>query len=693
MSALLDIQQLSVKFNTRRGQLTALHHVSFSIQTGETVCLVGESGSGKSVTAKSIMRLIDYENGHIVVGSIQFDSRNIVELNEKEMRAIRGKRIAMIFQEPMAAFDPVFTIGQQIVETIIEHERLSKQDATLLAEQLLTKVGIPEPKFRLNQYPNELSGGMLQRAMIAMALACKPDLLIADEPTTALDVTIQAQILQLLKQLQHEYNMSILLITHDLGVAAQLADRIIVMYAGTIIEEGMTDTIFSAPKHPYTMGLLQSIAKLDTPRTIPLQAIEGTVPSLDQLPTGCVFHPRCAYATATCQSVRPELVQDGDGRVACHHLSNIQQHLNLISSKNIVTSQTNNETHAAVLVNNKSNSYIEINMLTKHYPLKSNQLFKRKAPIQAVEQVSFTVNRNEIFGIIGESGSGKSTLGRLIVQLESATKGEVVVEQKNVTQLRGKVLREFRKNQQVIFQDPYSSLDSRWTIGKSIGEPLQEHTNLSSTEIKARVYELLNLVGLTEQAYYKYPHEFSGGQRQRIAIARAIALNPKFILADEAVSALDVSVQAQIINLLKQLKEKLGLTIVFIGHGLQVVRHISDRVAVMYLGKIVEIAPSEALFARPLHPYTAALIASIPEPTKDGRKAISAIEGEIPSPSSPPSGCRFHTRCPFAQDKCKQEEPSLVSYTDDRQISCHFPLVSLEDSLEEELTIAQFISS
>lgn len=688
MSTLLDIEQLTVTFNTRRGALTALREISFSIEAGETVCIVGESGSGKSVTAKSIMRLIDYENGRIETGSIRFHNKNIVELNAKDMRSIRGKKIAMIFQEPMAAFDPVFTIGHQIVETIVEHEKLSIKEAHVLAEQLLFKVGIPEPKSRLNQYPNELSGGMLQRAMIAMALACKPDLLIADEPTTALDVTIQAQILQLLKQLQHEYNMSILLITHDLGVAAELADKIIVMYAGTIIEEGETDSIFSSPQHPYTIGLLQSIAKLDTPREIPLQAIEGTVPSLGQLPKGCVFYPRCSFASALCQTTKPELAEYIEGKVACHHTAYIrerhhdQEQEQELSHRSIIKNTTANHENPPI----KPTPYIQVNNLTKHYPLKSNQLFKRKPPIQAVERISFTVNKNEIFGIIGESGSGKSTLGRLIVQLEAATHGHVYVEDVNATQLRGEALRLFRKDQQIVFQDPYSSLDSRWTVGKVIAEPLQAHSKMSGNQIKERVLALLQLVGLTEQAYDKYPHEFSGGQRQRIAIARAIALNPKFILADEAVSALDVSVQAQIVNLLKSLKQQLGLTIVFIGHGLQVVRHISDRVAVMYLGKIVEIAPSELLFAKPLHPYTKALIESIPEPHIKNKKQVSTINGEIPSPSQPPSGCRFHTRCALATDKCKLEEPPLQSYEEGRQVSCHYPL--FETSVPKgELTV------
>lgn len=687
MTTLLDIEQLTVTFNTRRGALTALREISFSIEAGKTVCIVGESGSGKSVTAKSIMRLIDYENGHIKAGKINFLNKNLVELNVKEMRSIRGKKIAMIFQEPMAAFDPVFSIGHQIVETIIEHEKLTRKEALLLAEQLLSKVGIPEPKSRLNQYPNELSGGMLQRAMIAMALACKPDLLIADEPTTALDVTIQAQILQLLKQLQTEYNMSILLITHDLGVAAEIADKIIVMYAGAIIEEGEADAIFNSPQHPYTIGLLQSIAKLDTPRTVPLQAIEGTVPSLDQLPKGCVFHPRCSFASPLCQTTKPELIDHITGKVACHHAAYIHEKHILIEHDSLSAKEKTKEivSFKQEDLNSPKTPYIQVKNLTKHYPLKSNHLFKRKPPIQAVEHNSFIINRNEIFGIIGESGSGKSTLGRLIVQLESATKGDVYVEEENATQLKGEALRLFRKDQQVVFQDPYSSLDSRWTVGKIIAEPLKEHTSFSRSQIKERVLELLQLVGLTDQAYDKYPHEFSGGQRQRIAIARAIALNPKFILADEAVSALDVSVQAQIINLLKKLKEQLGLTIVFIGHGLQIVRHISDRVAVMYLGKIVEIAPSEQLFSKPLHPYTRALIDSIPE-HQNKEKRLATIKGEIPSPSEPPSGCRFHTRCALATDKCKSEEPAFQFYGEGRQVSCHYPLVD-EKVSRGELTV------
>ncbi|CAM3106698.1 ABC transporter ATP-binding protein [Paenibacillus lupini] len=675
---MLDIKELSVGFRTKHGPLQAITNISFSIQPGETVCLVGESGSGKTVTSKAIMRLIDYENGSITHGSIVLQGRDIASLPEAELRQLRGKRVAMVFQEPMAAFDPVFTIGQQIVETIIQHERISRREAWVRGTELLTRVGIPEPAIRMKQYPGELSGGMLQRAMIAMALSCGPELLIADEPTTALDVTIQAQILQLLQELKREFGMSILLITHDLGIAAEMADRIVVMYAGQIVEQGTAAELFAKPRHPYTRGLLQSIPPLDSVRGERLYAIQGSIPSLAALPSGCLFHPRCEYATDRCRAEAPPLTERNGSGAACWHEDRVAAEAAVILHKGNIRMDepallegqfTEAESRS------ESETLFVAEHLHKYYPVKRKSFTAPRAFIRAVDDVSFSIRKNETFGLVGESGSGKSTLGRVLLQMEQATSGKVQFQGRELTSLDGAELRSMRRDMQVIFQDPYGSLNPRWTIGDSIAEPLKVHSVMTGYERKHRVEELLQLVGLDAASSGKYPHEFSGGQRQRIGIARAIALNPSFILADEAVSALDVSVQAQIVNLLQELQQQLGLTYLFIAHGLQVVRHISDRIGVMYLGKLVEIAPSDELFRRPAHPYTKLLIDSIPQPIPGQNSIVAAIQGEIPSPANPPSGCRFHPRCPFATERCRKEQPELRPLGEDRYAACHYTLI------------------
>ncbi|MFC0215920.1 dipeptide ABC transporter ATP-binding protein [Paenibacillus chartarius] len=700
MGTLLEIDRLSVEFATAKGDLQAIEDVSFSICAGEVVCLVGESGSGKSVTSKAILRLIDDENGSITAGSITLDGIEITGLTQDTLRSLRGKRMAMVFQEPMAAFDPVFTIGSQIVETIRRHTRqCTANQAWRQAVELLRRVGIPEPELRMKQYPNELSGGMLQRAMIAMALSCDPELLIADEPTTALDVTIQAQILQLLQDLKTEYRMSILLITHDMGVAAQIADRIVVMYAGKVVEQAATKELFAQPRHPYTQGLLQSITTMESDRSRRLYAIPGSIPGLSEMPTGCRFHPRCPYATDLCVREAPPL-QDREGRqTACWHVEQVladkgKRLVNRVQgaaaeASAAVTAITATATTSAYATAVAAASaavrepvppqldtvpLFELRQVTKHYPYGRSLFSRQKKAIHAVDDVSFSIRKGETFGLVGESGSGKSTLGRVLLHLERPTSGAVLFEGQDLAALSGAQLREQRKQMQMIFQNPYGSVDPRWKIGDIIGEPLSIHTSLSAAERKEHVHELLQLVGLSSAAYDRYPHEFSGGQRQRIGIARAIALQPKFVLADEAVSALDVSVQAQIIHLLEDLRRRLDVTFLFIGHGLNVVRYVSDRIGVMYLGKLVEIAPSETLFRHPAHHYTKALIASVPIPDPAHRQELAVIQGEIPSPASPPSGCRFRTRCPAATARCAEEPPQFREVGEGHFVACHDPV-------------------
>ncbi|OMF34690.1 glutathione ABC transporter ATP-binding protein [Paenibacillus sp. FSL H8-0548] len=677
MKALLEIEHLTVKFATPKGWLTAISDVSLSMQPGETVCLVGESGSGKTITSKSVMRLIDYENGVIASGEMKLDGVDLVRSPQSNMRLLRGKKMAMVFQEPMSAFDPVFTIGSQIIEVIVGHKISGREKAAERAIHLLRRVGIPEPELRMKQYPGELSGGMLQRAMIAMALACGPELLIADEPTTALDMTIQAQILQLLQELKQEFNMSILLITHDMGIAAEMADRIIVMYAGQVVEQATAAQLFELPHHPYTQGLLRSVTTLDSDRGAKLFSIEGSIPNLFELPTGCRFHPRCPHATEKCEKENPPLLTVNDRQAACWYaeeLAESQAWAGANPSKASVELVEESQDRLVIGPRSRAANLFEIEGLKKYYPLGKSVLSRQASAIRAVDDVSFQIRKGETFGLVGESGSGKSTLGRVIMQLEKATAGKVRFAGNPLTEMKPSQLHDVRKDMQMIFQDPFGSMNPRWRVGDIIGEPLSIHTSQSAAEKRSRVEELLHVVGLNPSWHDRFPHEFSGGQRQRIGIARAIALKPSFVLADEAVSALDVSVQAQIVNLMQDLQQSLGLTYLFIAHGLHVVRHISNRIGVMYLGKLVEIADSEELFTHPAHHYTKALIASIPWPDPSRKRELIAISGEIPSPASPPSGCRFHTRCPAATARCKNEQPELTEIAPEHWAACHYPL-------------------
>jgi peptide/nickel transport system ATP-binding protein len=670
---LLHVNELRVRFGSEERPLEAVDRASFSVAPGETVCLVGESGSGKTITALSILRLEEQKHARIVGGQIAFDGQGLVGLGRGELDQLRGRRIAMIFQEPMTAFDPVFSIGDQIVETILRHERVSRTAAQARAISLLSRVHIPDPALRMRQIPEELSGGMRQRAMIAMALACNPDLLIADEPTTALDVTIQAQILTLLKELQRETGMAILLITHDLGVAAEMADRVVVMYAGRIAEHGPAAQIFSDPAHPYTRGLLRSAIPLDSARGSELVAIKGSIPRLDELPSGCRFHPRCAVALPRCAADSPVLQVTGERAVACFRAEEPDVYLGELTVRAHASATAPGgravgpaETGAAL---------VEARDVSKLFTLRS-AWFAKNQRVQALDRVSLRVRRGETFGLVGESGCGKSTLGRVLLQLERPSSGHVLFDGQDVAALRGDERRRVRREMQMVFQDPYGSIDPRWSVERVIAEPLMAHARPDKATLRARVAELLELVGLDPSAAGRYPHEFSGGQRQRIGIARAIALNPRFIVADEAVSALDLSVQAQIVNLLLKLRDLLGLTSLFIGHGLNVVRHVSDRIGVMYLGRIVEVASADALFAQPLHHYSRTLLAAIPTTDPAQRRTLSAPFGELPSPAAPPSGCHFHPRCLAATERCRREPPPLVQLETERLVACHHPVGS-----------------
>jgi peptide/nickel transport system ATP-binding protein len=672
---LLQVEGLAVRFGSDERPLDAVDHASLTIARGETVCLVGESGSGKTVTALSVLRLDEHRHARIVRGQIRFDGRGLVGLSRTELDNLRGRRIAMVFQEPMTAFDPVFTVGDQIVETIVRHEKVSRRAAFERGVRLLERVHMPDARLRMSQIPQQLSGGMRQRAMIAMALACGPELLIADEPTTALDVTIQAQILALLKELQEADGMAILLITHDLGVAAEVADRVVVMYAGRVVEQAPVGPLFTQPGHPYTRGLLRSAVPPDSVRGSRLAAIAGSIPRLDELPSGCRFHPRCPLADARCAAESPPTQDFGNRSVACWHAFEREPASTVVvlpiraPAREAAGGRSTNSLGRAVP---EGATLVEAIGLSKHFA-SGRGLLSRGAPVRALDEVSIAIRRGETFGLVGESGCGKSTLGRVLMQLETPTRGEVRFAGRALQTLRGAERRQVRREMQMIFQDPYSAIDPRWTVGDVIAEPLVANGERDRGALRDRVAELLGLVGLSTAARSQHVHEFSGGQRQRIGIARAIALEPSFVLADEAVSALDLSVQAQVINLLSDLRERLALTTLFIGHGLNVVRHLSHRIGVMYLGRLVEVAPADELFRRPAHHYTQALLSAIPVPDPARRRAAVVPIGELPSPTAPPPGCHFHPRCLAATERCRSEAPPLSTIAPGRLVACHFP--------------------
>jgi peptide/nickel transport system ATP-binding protein len=666
---LLEVNDLRVSFETDDGIVEAVQGLSFSVERGQTLGIVGESGSGKSVSTQAIVGL---SPGARVSGTALFEGQDLLTLSEERLRAIRGARISMIFQDPLTSLHPLYRVGRQIAEAIEAHEHVSHKVSEARAVELLDLVGIPQPDQRARDYPHQFSGGMRQRAMIAMALALHPALIVADEPTTALDVTVQAQILELLASLQKEFETAIILITHDLGVVADFVQDVVIMYSGRAMEVADVRTTFTKPHHPYTQGLLQSIPAY-TSRATRLRPISGNPPSALRTAKTCPFAPRCPHVHQTCLVQPPplELVGDTPGhRSAC-----------VLPADNAGV-PLDGEAAAPPVLGAVSGDglLLELEDVVKHFPVKGGSLVARGSlTVKAVDGVSLQVRRGETLGLVGESGCGKSTLARLMTTLLPVTSGHVRFEGSDITRLSRRKMRPLRRRLQMIFQDPYGSLNPRRRVGSILGDPFAVHRTLGGDKRKLRVQELMNQVGLSPEHYNRFPAEFSGGQRQRIGIARALALNPDLIVCDEPVSALDVSIQAQIVNLLEDLQGELGLTFVFIAHDLSVVRHVSDRVAVMYLGKIVEIGPVEHIYASARHPYTASLLSAVPIPevTAAARRERVLLAGGVPSPIDPPSGCRFHPRCPKAQEICSVEEPPLARYANDpegRLVACHFPV-------------------
>lgn len=661
---LLEVRNLSVTFPQPGGAVQAVRGVNYHVNKGEFLGIVGESGSGKSVSSLAVMGLLP--SSAKIGGDILFEGKSLLGRNDKEMSRLRGDGISIIFQDPLSALTPVYTIGSQIAEALQLHDaKLSRLAANARAVELLKVVGIPNPQRRAQAFPHEFSGGMRQRAMIAIAIANNPRLIIADEPTTALDVTIQAQILEVLQKAKDMTGAAVVLITHDLGVVAGNADRIAVMYAGRIVETGTVGQVFHAPSMPYTIGLLRSMPNLATAGHQRLVPLEGRPPQLDQLPPGCPFAPRCPVAIAACRSTEPPLVSiHGEplNAAACLRVSEIaggsldRAHLYPVPEA----------VAAAERADVEPQTVLAVESLKRHFPLTKGSVFKHTiGTVRAVDGVSFELRSGQTLGLVGESGCGKSTTIMEILELAKPQGGQVCINGRDVATLNAKERRALRRDIQVVFQDPMASLDPRLPVQDLVAEPLTVH-GVSAADRRDKVREVLELVGLEPSMASRYPHEFSGGQRQRIGIARALVTDPKIVVLDEPVSALDVSIQAGVINLLQDLQERLGLSYLFVAHDLAVVRQIADAVAVMYLGRIVESGPTDDIFENPVHPYTRALLSAVPVPDPDVERSRRRIilEGDLPSPTEGVAGCNFRTRCPLyklmddaRKERCQKLDP------------------------------------
>ncbi|PWU22287.1 MAG: glutathione ABC transporter ATP-binding protein [Candidatus Rokuibacteriota bacterium] len=663
---LLDVRDLRTYIDTRRGVVKAVDGATFSVDRGETLGIVGESGSGKSMTCLSILRLVPEPGGRIAGGEVVFDGENLLAKSAEEMRELRGSRIAMILQDPMASLNPALTVGEQIAETLRRHRGLRGKALDERVVELLHQVRISDPERRVHAYPHQMSGGIRQRVAGAIAISCGPSLLIADEPTTSLDVTIQAQYLRLLKEIQRETDLALVFVTHDLGIVAKLCDRVAVMYAGRIVETGTTREIFNQPRHPYTIGLLNCLPTLGMGRA-PLVAIEGQPPDLANVPPGCSFSPRCPLAATRCRELRPALQTTAPGHlVACLRADETANGGGRRATATVTATGDRPRTEGGDIV-------LEARRLTKHFPVTRGAILSRTVgTVKAVEDVDFVIRRGETLGLVGESGCGKTTTARLVLRLERPSAGGIFFRGSDVNALPREALAEYRRAVQAVFQDPYSSLNPRLTIRTTVGEPLrQTEPGLAKSEIAQRIAESLERVGLRSRVADDYPHELSGGQRQRVALARALTTNPECILLDEAVSALDVSIRAQVMNLLRDIQDRLGVSYLFIAHDLAAVKYVSTRIGVMYLGKLVETATSDELYARPLHPYTQVLLNNALPAHPDEVREEVILRGEVPSAFEPPSGCRFHPRCPHARPVCAEVEPLVSSPAAGHHVACH----------------------
>ena len=687
-SPLLDIQDLHTDIEIRSGVVHALSGVDLYVNPGETLGIVGESGSGKTMTALSLMGLLP-QGGRVSSGSIYLDGQDLTKMPLHAKRKLRGTKVGMIFQDPLTSLNPTMKIGLQVCEPLRVHKNMSKKEALERAVEILKRVGMPRPEIVINNYPHQLSGGMRQRVMIAMALVCEPRILIADEPTTALDVTTQMQILDLIDELRDEYQMGVILITHDLGVVAGHTDRVAVMYAGRIVETAPTKTLFTEPKHRYTSSLMAALPERALAAGTKLFSIPGAPPSLTNLPVGCRFASRCLWAGAECVDRYPDLSGEGFHTYSCFHPvqegdeSPAELQAKLEGSAPIDEAVA--EPGAQVVygeVEDTDEVLLDVKEASREYASSGSGFLKRdKGVVSAVDRVSITLKKGETYGLVGESGCGKSTMGRLIAGLEPPSGGAIELGGRDLATLKGRDAVRIHRDVQMMFQDSYAAMDPRMRIDQILAEPMSIQKTGNTRQIAARIMEIIEQVGLTEEILDRYPHEFSGGQLQRIGFARSLTLAPDLIVADEPVSALDVSVQAQVLNLMKDLQAELGLSYLFISHDLAVVQYMADRIGVMYLGRIVEEGPAKEVVENPKHPYTKALIDSIPVPDPEFSHDDQAIKltGEPPSAVNPPKGCRFRPRCPFAGEECKIQ-PLLTEET--HRVACHHPLLQMSTTQE-----------
>ena len=687
-SPLLDIQDLHTDIEIRSGVVHALSGVDLYVNPGETLGIVGESGSGKTMTALSLMGLLP-QGGRVSSGSIFLDGQDLTKMPLHAKRKLRGTKVGMIFQDPLTSLNPTMKIGLQVCEPLRVHKKMSKKDALERAVEILKRVGMPRPEIVINNYPHQLSGGMRQRVMIAMALVCEPRILIADEPTTALDVTTQMQILDLIDELRDEYQMGVILITHDLGVVAGHTDRVAVMYAGRIVETAPTKTLFTEPKHRYTSSLMAALPERALAAGTKLFSIPGAPPSLTNLPVGCRFASRCLWAGAECVDRYPDLSGEGFHTYSCFHPvqegdeSPAELQAKLEGSAPVDEAVAEPGTPVVYgEVDDTVEVLLDVKEASREYASSGSGFLKRdKGVVSAVDRVSITLKKGETYGLVGESGCGKSTMGRLIAGLEPPSGGAIELGGRDLATLKGRDAVRIHRDVQMMFQDSYAAMDPRMRIEQILAEPMSIQKTGNTRQIAERIMEIIEQVGLTEEILDRYPHEFSGGQLQRIGFARSLTLAPDLIVADEPVSALDVSVQAQVLNLMKDLQAELGLSYLFISHDLAVVQYMADRIGVMYLGRIVEEGPAKEVVENPKHPYTKALIDSIPVPDPEFSHDDQAIKltGEPPSAVNPPKGCRFRPRCPFAGEECKMQ-PLLTEET--HRVACHHPLLQLSTTQE-----------
>ena len=668
---LLEIKDLVTTFRSDGKEFNAIEGVCMHVDRGEIIGIVGESGSGKSVTMLSSLQLIA-SPGRVAGGEVRLEGvpDNLLSYDKEseQMRQIRGGRISMIFQEPMTSLNPVLTVGYQIQENILLHRNVSPEEAKKRTIEAMKMVNIPDAETRYDYYPQQFSGGMRQRIMIAMAMAPGPDILIADEATTALDVTTQAQLLEMIRDIAKKTNTAVIMVTHNLGLVARYAERIYVMYGGHIMESSGCTQIFHDTKHPYTRALLRAIPRLDDPKDRVLIPIDGLPPVPSQRPAYCPFYARCEYRCDACkENTDYSLRAVGENHWSSCILT--QEQLDRKAEELL-----HKDYGASPQRRQSGQNCLEVRDVRKYFPVYKGLLRKKVGEVKAIEDICFDLKQGETLGVVGESGCGKTTLARCIMRMYEPDEGSIVFGGRDIAHLKDKELKPVRPKISMIFQDPFSSLDPRQNAGSIVGESLKIHHLVSSqAEYEQKVDELFRKVGMDPAMKDRVAHEFSGGQRQRIGIARALSSNPDLIICDEPISALDVSIQAQIINLLENIQAEMGISYIFIAHDLAVVKHISDRILVMYLGRVMEVASCDELYEHPLHPYTQALLSAIPvaDPVVEAQREAVPIQGEVPSILKRPSGCPFHNRCPKATDRCRQETPQLHAVEGTHQVACH----------------------